>query len=44
MHTGGGFHLLGDGAVRFLSQHIDVAIYVAIATRAGAERISTTDF
>jgi len=39
MHPGGGLHLLGDGAVRFISENIDERIYVALATYAGKEQI-----
>jgi prepilin-type N-terminal cleavage/methylation domain-containing protein len=37
MHTGGAFHLLGDGVVRFASQSVDDDVYVALSTRAGGE-------
>lgn len=37
MHIGGAQHLMGDGAVRFISQNISVNIYDALATRAGGE-------
>lgn len=38
MHAGGGGNFLfGDGSVHFLSEHIDVVIYNAAATRAGGE-------
>jgi hypothetical protein len=36
----GGFHvLMGDGAVRFVSQNIDEKVLEALATRAGGETI-----
>jgi prepilin-type N-terminal cleavage/methylation domain-containing protein len=44
MHEGGAFHLLGDGAVRFISENISDDVYVAIATRAGNEPISGSEF
>ncbi len=37
MHVGGAMHLLGDGAVRFVSENTDTGLYVALATRAGGE-------
>lgn len=40
-HKGGGaMHLLGDGSARFISEQIDAAVYVALATRDGGEVIS----
>jgi prepilin-type N-terminal cleavage/methylation domain-containing protein len=36
-HTGGAFHLLGDGAVRYISENISDHVYTALATRAGGE-------
>lgn len=44
MHHGGVFHLLGDGAVRFLSETIQRAVYVALSTRAGGESIDAAAF
>ena len=38
-HTGGGMHLFADGSVRFVSQYIGVPVYIAITTKAGAEKI-----
>jgi hypothetical protein len=32
-HEGGAHHLLGDGAVRFISENLDVNVYDALATR-----------
>jgi prepilin-type N-terminal cleavage/methylation domain-containing protein len=40
MHAGGGFHLFGDAAVRFVSDTVDDEVYVAFATRAGSETVS----
>jgi prepilin-type N-terminal cleavage/methylation domain-containing protein len=36
-HTGGAHHLLADGAVRFLSNNLDVLVYDALASRNGGE-------
>jgi prepilin-type N-terminal cleavage/methylation domain-containing protein len=41
-HTGGAFHLLGDGSVQFLSETMNVDTYHALASRAGGEVV--TDF
>jgi hypothetical protein len=38
-HVGGAHHLMGDGAVRFVSQNVDVNTYVGLTTRAGGETI-----
>ena len=39
-HTGGAQFLLGDGAVKFVSQNIDFNLYQALATRDGGEIVS----
>ena len=44
MHTGGALHLLGDGSVRFISQHIAASVYVALTTRNGGEVIGGGSF
>jgi len=36
-HTGGAHHLMGDGAVRFLSENLDVVVYDALVSRNGGE-------
>lgn len=36
-HTGGGHFLMADGAVRFLSENIDMRLYRGLSTRSGAE-------
>lgn len=36
-HTGGAFHLMGDGSVHLLSDSIDVGVYEALSTIAGGE-------
>ncbi|MBL8849207.1 MAG: DUF1559 domain-containing protein [Planctomycetaceae bacterium] len=36
-HTGGAHFLLGDGAVRFLSENIDFATFIGLTTPAGSE-------
>jgi prepilin-type N-terminal cleavage/methylation domain-containing protein len=43
-HLGGVHFLLGDGSVRFLSEHLDSAVYEALSTRAGHELIGRSDF
>jgi prepilin-type N-terminal cleavage/methylation domain-containing protein/prepilin-type processing-associated H-X9-DG protein len=40
-HPGGVNLLLGDGSVRFLSETVDLALYRALATRAGGEPIGS---
>lgn len=37
LHTGGTHHLLGDGAVRFISENIALETYDALSTRNGSE-------
>jgi hypothetical protein len=37
-------HLLGDGAVRFISDSVDLGVYKALATRAGGEPIGGSEF
>ncbi len=39
-HTGGAQFLLGDGAVKFVSQNIDINLYQSLATRDGGEVVS----
>ncbi|SFH62032.1 DUF1559 domain-containing protein [Planctomicrobium piriforme] len=39
-HTGGGHFSLADGSVQFYSGSIDMGVYKALSTRAGAETIS----
>lgn len=39
MHTGGAHVLMGDGAVRFVSENISLTIWQALGTRAGGETI-----
>lgn len=41
-HTGGANHLMCDGAVRFISQNLNVLVYDALTTRANREVV--TDF
>jgi prepilin-type N-terminal cleavage/methylation domain-containing protein len=36
-HEGGAFHLLADGAVRFISENIDVKLYDALVTKAAGD-------
>ena len=43
MHTGGAYHLFGDGSVHFLSNDIGVTIYLALCTRAGGEIVENVD-
>lgn len=44
MHSGGAFHLMGDGSVHFISEHINASIYVGLATRAAGEADSASAF
>jgi prepilin-type N-terminal cleavage/methylation domain-containing protein len=44
MHTSGALHLLGDGSVRFISQHIAASVYIALTTRNGGEVIGGGSF
>ena len=39
-HTGGAQFLMGDGAVKFVSQNIDFNLYQSLATRDGGEVVS----
>ena len=39
-HAGGVHMLMGDGAIHFLNENVDLAVFRAIGTRAGNERIS----
>jgi prepilin-type N-terminal cleavage/methylation domain-containing protein len=43
MHTGGAYHLFGDGSVHFLSDNISAPIYMGLCTRAGGEVIDNVD-
>ena len=43
-HEGGAFFLFCDGAVRFLSENIDIATYRALSTRAGNEVVDDEDY
>ncbi len=43
-HMTGVPYLLGDGSVHFISNGIDVTIWMALATRSGGEVFSDTDF
>ncbi len=36
-HSGGAHHLMGDGAVRFISENLDVVVYDALVSRNGGE-------
>ena len=36
-HVGGAQFLMGDGAVRFLSENMHMATYQAVSTRSGGE-------
>jgi type II secretory pathway pseudopilin PulG len=43
MHTGGAFHLFGDGSVRFVRDGVSQALYVGLATREGGEVATPLD-
>jgi hypothetical protein len=43
-HSGGVNCLLMDGTVRFIGNGIDLAIWRALGTRGGQERLSSTEF
>ena len=43
MHSGGAFHLFGDGSVQFIRDDVDAEVYVAFATRAGEEADSNAN-
>ena len=36
-HTGGAHHLMADGAVRFISENVDINTYEALVSRSGGE-------
>ena len=38
-HTGGAHHLFGDGAVRFISENIDLNLYQNLGTIGGGETV-----
>ncbi len=43
-HVNGANSLLGDGSVRFVSSSVNIVVWAAVATRAGGEVISGTDY
>ncbi len=43
-HSGGAYHLIADGSVRFVSQHIAAPIYDALVTRYGEEPYGSDSF
>jgi hypothetical protein len=43
MHTGGAYHLWGDGSVRFVRDGVTHRVYVALATRERGEHLSDMD-
>jgi prepilin-type N-terminal cleavage/methylation domain-containing protein len=43
MHTGGAYHLFGDGSVRFVRDGVTVPVYIAMTTREGGEVASDED-
>jgi hypothetical protein len=36
--------VFGDSSVHFLSNSIDISVWMALATRAGGERINSADY
>jgi prepilin-type processing-associated H-X9-DG protein len=43
-HSGGSYFLFLDGSVRLVSDQINASVYAALATRAGREAVTATDF
>ena len=43
-HEGGAFMLVADGAVRFLSENMDITTLRALSTKAGNEVIDDEDY
>lgn len=39
-HVSGGFFLLGDGSVQFLSEYVDIPTYRALSTMSGGEAVA----
>jgi hypothetical protein len=44
MHEGGCYFLMGDGAVRFVSENADLRIYSFLLTIQGKEIVDVDDF
>ena len=42
-HPNGAMHLLGDGSVRFISEQVPLAVYMASVTRSGGEPVEDSD-
>jgi len=43
-HPGGAMHLMGDGSIHFFTETIDWQVYMALSTRAGAEKLENRAF
>lgn len=44
MHSGGAIHLFADGSVRYLSEQMNVNVYISVSTRDGKEPVPANAF